>query len=212
MFIELVDALRCPNQHEESWMVASADRMEARHIVSGTLGCPVCKAEFPIRDGVVDFRQREGGRRPEFDEARPIGTDVAVKLAALLDLTDAQGFAVLVGEWGAHATMLANLVDTPLIVVDPADEVVGAPGISVIRCDGEIPLATASARGIAIDAPSEQRIGSAIRVVRSGGRVLAPVAIPLPAGVRELARSEELWVAEREALASPLVALHVRRG
>jgi hypothetical protein len=37
MFIELVDALRCPVPHEESWLVASADRMEARHIVDGTL-------------------------------------------------------------------------------------------------------------------------------------------------------------------------------
>ena len=46
MFIELVDALRCPVAHAESWLVAAAIRMEARHIVDGTLGCPVCSAEL----------------------------------------------------------------------------------------------------------------------------------------------------------------------
>jgi hypothetical protein len=30
--------------------------------------------------------------------------------------------------------------------------------------------------------------------------------------VRELARDESVWVAEREAAASPIVTLHVRRG
>src|SRR6476620_4400515 len=99
MFIELVDALRCPNTHEESWLVASADRMEARHIVSGSLGCPICKSEFPIRDGVVDFRTAgKGGpsadglkatsrSNPERSEG-PAFPDVhPMKLAALLLLT-----------------------------------------------------------------------------------------------------------------------------
>ena len=56
MFIELVDALRCPRTHEESWLVLAASRIEARHIQEGALGCPVCRAEYPIRDGIVDLR------------------------------------------------------------------------------------------------------------------------------------------------------------
>ena len=97
MFIELVDALRCPNAHEESWLVASAARMEFRHIVEGTLGCPVCKAQYPVRRGVVDFRRAGTSTVPQ--HAPPDETEAA-RLAAFLDLTDRAGFAVWNGVGG----------------------------------------------------------------------------------------------------------------
>lgn len=211
MFIELVDALRCPTPHEESWLVASADEMDARHIVTGTLGCPVCHAEFPIRQGVVDFRRGKTDACviPSSSAADP---EEAVRLAAFLDLTDASGFAVLVGTWGAHASLLRTEVDTPLVLVDPPAGITGEPGISVLRCEEELPLAAGAARGVAIDDGSVARVASAVRATRANGRVVAPSSVPLPDGVRELARSDALWVGERQAPASPLVALHVRRG
>jgi uncharacterized protein YbaR (Trm112 family) len=209
MFIELVDALRCPVPHEESWLVASADRMEARHIVEGTLGCPVCRAEYPIRGGVVDFRREAPRALPPSTAPDP---ELAMRLAAFLDLSDATGFAVLVGARGAHAALVRAQVDTPLVLVDPPEHVEGEPGISVLRCDGELPLAAGAARGVAIDADSAERVASAVRVTRVAGRVVAPASIPLPEGVRELARDETDWVGERQPLASPVVTLHVRRG
>ena len=209
MFIELVDALRCPVPHEESWLVAAATRMEHRHIVHGTLGCPVCSAEYPIRDGVVDFRR--GADREA--ASRPAGHDEpAMRLAAMLDLTDAQGFAVLLGRWGSRAAELAAIVETPLILVDPSDGVIGAPGISVVRTDGEVPLGAGAARAMAIDEVGVARAASAVRATRTRGRVMAPLSLALPDGVRELARDDALWVAEREPDASPLITLHVRRG
>ncbi|CAN5509321.1 hypothetical protein BH09GEM1_BH09GEM1_16410 [soil metagenome] len=208
MFIELVDALRCPATHEESWLVASATRMEARHIVSGILGCPVCAAEYPVVDGVVEFRRERG----PLQQSEPQPQLDAMRVAAMLDLSDATGFAVLLGQWGRVAIDLTGIVETPLILVDPPAGIVGSPGISVLRCDGEIPLAAGAARAIAIDAASPTRARSAVRVTRTGGRVLAPVTIDVPAGVRELARDAQLWVGEREPAASPIVTLHVRRG
>ena len=209
MFIELVDALRCPVPHEESWLVAAATRMEHRHIVHGTLGCPVCSAEYPIRDGVVYFRR---GADLEAT-SRPAGHDEpAMRLAAMLDLTDAQGFAVLLGRWGSRAADLAAIVETPLILVDPPDGVIGAPGISVVRTDGEVPLGAGAARAIAIDEVGVARAASAVRATRTRGRVMAPLSLALPDGVRELARDDALWVAEREPAPSPLITLHVRRG
>jgi uncharacterized protein YbaR (Trm112 family) len=209
MFIELVDALRCPTPHEESWLVASADRMEARHIVEGTLGCPVCHAEFPIHDGVVDFRRHAPGPTPPFAAPDP---EQALRLAAFLDLADASGFAVLVGAWGAHASLLRGEVETPLVLIDPAADVAGEPGISVLRCDGELPLAVGAARGVAIDGGTAERVASAVRATRAKGRIVAPTSVALPDGVRELARDDALWIGEREAVASPIVTLHVRRG
>ena len=208
MFIELVDALRCPVPHEESWLVAAATRMEQRHIVHGTLGCPVCSAEYPIRDGVVDFRR--GDDHPV--ASRPSAAEQAVRLAAMLDLSDAQGFAVLIGGWGALAGELSAIVETPLILVDPPTGVIGAPGISVLRTGGNVPLATGAARAVAIDEASTSRAAAAVRATRTRGRVVAPSTLSLPAGVRELARDATLWVAEREPDPSPLVTLHVRRG
>ena len=209
MFIELIDALRCPVVHEESWLVATADRMEARHIVDGTLGCPVCSAEYPIRGGVVDLR-RVTGRRPLDDASR--GPVLAMRLAAMLDLTDALGFAVLLGGWGSHAAELSTIVETPLIAIDPPANVTGAPGLSVVRCDGEIPLAAGAARAMAIDNGNLVRVASAVRATRAKGRMLAPVSVGLPGGVMELVRDESVWVGERESAASPLITLHVRRG
>ena len=55
MFIELVDSLRCIVPHDDTWLVASVGRMDGRHVIDGTLGCPVCHRQFPIRDGAAWF-------------------------------------------------------------------------------------------------------------------------------------------------------------
>ncbi len=209
MFIELIDTLRCPVPHDESWLVAAATRVDARHIVEGTLGCPVCKAEYPIHEGVADFRC--GGAAPLPAPSAP-DAELAMRVAAMLDLADSQGFAVLLGAWGSHATELSGIVETPLMLVDPPEGIVGAPGISVLRCDGQIPLAAGAARAVAIDTGDLARVAASVRVARTKARILAPVSVALPDGVRELARDAEVWVGEREAMPSPLVTLHVRRG
>jgi uncharacterized protein YbaR (Trm112 family) len=214
MFIELIDTLRCPTPHEESWLVLAADRMAARHVLDGTLGCPVCGAEYPIRDGVVDFRRTAAAPAAR---ARAGDPEQAMRLAAFLGLDDALGFAVLMGDWGAHALELRGMVECPLILVDPPADVEAAPGLSILRTDGPLPLAAGAARGIALDdgatgEPPAERIASAVRATRVKGRVVGRVSLPLPAGVRELARDESEWVGEREPAASPLVTLHVRRG
>jgi hypothetical protein len=56
MFIELVDALRCLHEHEESWLVAAVERFEGRYIDRGSLGCPVCRTQYRIDRGAADFR------------------------------------------------------------------------------------------------------------------------------------------------------------
>lgn len=214
MFIELVDALRCPRPHEESWLVVAADRLVARHILEGTLGCPVCSAEYPIRDGVVDF---SGGMHYPVPPSAPPSAAQATRLAAFLGLDDALGFATLMGDWGAHAIELRGMVECPLVLVDPPQDVEAAPGLSILRTAGPLPLAVGSTRGIAIDVTDlhgahPERLASAVRATRAGGRAVAHSSLPLPAGLRELARDPALWVAEREAPPSPLVTLHVRRA
>lgn len=218
MFIELVDALRCPREHEESWLVLAAARMEARHVQEGALGCPVCHAEYPIRDGIADFSldmpysaaEQDRSATGPGESIEDIGADA---LAALLDLGDALGFVVLVGAWGRRAQALLDVEPMPpLMLLDPPDGVRIVPGMSGLRSGAALPLAGGAARAVAVDEADANRVASVVRVTRPGGRIVAPAAAGVPSGVRELARSAAVWVGEREAPPSDLVRLHVRRG
>jgi uncharacterized protein YbaR (Trm112 family) len=217
MFIELVDALRCPRPHEESWLVLAAARLEARHVWEGTLGCPVCHAQYPIRDGIVDLRP-DGERAVERathprEDPQLVQRVPAFALAAMLNLADALGFAVLVGDWGRHAHALLALEPLPpLLLVDPPAGVEIVPGLSGVRAGATLPLAAGAARAVAMDGADPVRLASGAQVTRAGGRIVAPAHAVLPEGVRELARDEHVWVGEREAPPASLVRLHVRRG
>ena len=218
MFIELVDALRCPRTHEESWLVLATSRIVARHIREGTLGCPVCRAEYPIRDGIVDLRldrTAASGVRAGQPADAPQTTDgvPADHLAAMLNLGDALGFAVLVGAWGRHARALLELAQVPpLLLVDPPPDVEMISGLSGVRADDALPLAAGAARAVAVDDDGAVRRESAAKSTRAGGRVVAPAHAVVPDGVRVLARDARVWVGEREAPPSSFVRLHVRRG
>ncbi|MDQ3996186.1 MAG: hypothetical protein M3303_04125 [Gemmatimonadota bacterium] len=210
MFIDLVDDLRCPRPHEETWLVASSDRTEGRDIVQGTLGCPICRAEYPIRGGVVWFADAPDARpAPPVDSDSAADPELAMRLAAFLDLSDAQGFALLAGSWASLAPLLRGVAPTHLVVLNPAAPLSAGGGISVLHVANYIPLAAATCRGVALDdahaGPAYLR--DAVHVLRPRGRLVAPASTPTPSGATELARDEHLWVAERDAAPPKLVPL-----
>ena len=211
MFVEIVDALRCPRPHEESWLVLAARRTDDRHVLEGTLGCPVCRAEYPIHVGMADFADANA------TDGAPAATIRAMSpadhLAAMLNLGDALGFVVLIGAWGARADALLDLLEAPpLLLVDPPEGIALGHGLSGIRAGMVLPLASGAARAVAIDSPDAARVAEAARVTRVGGRLVAPVGARVPEGVRELARDDSVWVGERLPQPSAPVTLHVRRG
>ena len=206
MLVDLLEHLRCPNQHADSWLVATALRTADRHILEGTLGCPVCGAEFAIRDGVASFGPEDPP--PSAEAQADIGGET-FRLAALLAASDRGGLYVLGGAWGELAHALSDLLDESrrarLMLVSPPRGVVGW---STLRGAGDtLPLATGSASGVAIDRASVPFVQSAVLVLGSKGRLVAPAATPLPAGIMLLARDDRHWVGEREsgAVDSPLV-------
>lgn len=213
MFIELVDVLRCPNPHEETWLVLATRRIDGRDVMDGLLGCPVCKAEFPITEGVARF-DRE---KPRFTRAIPPDENESVRLAALLDLADARGYAILAGETGNHADSLRELTAAPVLLVDPPSGVQMGAGLSGLTTDASslsLPLAVASARAIAFDdRATTELLNARLSVVSAGGRILAPVSLPLPDSVTELARDERQWLAERapSARSSGVVSIARRK-
>lgn len=196
MFVELIEHLRCPRGHEPSLLVGVATRSEHRHIIDGVLGCPACGAEFEVRGGVARF-----GPSPR-PAPEPPAMETAIRVAALLELNDARGFVILAGRWGAHAGMVAQMAETPLVFVNPpagADLTVAA---AVIETDAALPVVEGAARAAAIDPLALDPL-SCVNAVRPGGRVLGPASLPLPDGLREIARDEREWVAERVSQTAP---------
>jgi uncharacterized protein YbaR (Trm112 family) len=192
MFVELIESLRCPREHEESALVASATRTESRHIVEGTLGCPVCGAEFPITNGVARFAAP--ARRAHLE---PPSAEMAMRLAAFLELTDARGFALLSGRWCSHADQIRRITETPLLLVNAPHDVVADVAGSIETRDA-VPLAAGSARAAAIDDTlSASEVAAIVRAIRSQGRLVGPAGAAVPEGVVELVRDDHLWVGEK---------------
>ena len=194
MFVELIESLRCPRAHADSALVAAVSRSEQRYIVEGTLGCPVCGAQFPIANGIARF---------DDDVALPSAdtpsAETAMRLAAFLELTDARGFVLLAGRWTVHADEVRRIAETPLVLVN-APKGIRADAAAMIEARDAVPLAPSSARSCALDSGmSPSLVTSLVRIVRAAGRILGPVALSVPAGVRELVRDDHVWVAEKTA-------------
>ena len=210
MYIELVDALRCPRPHAPTWMVAAATETRARCLVRGTLGCPICEAEFALEDGVVRFDA--GETAPPQRTAAATATDPGeqtMRLAAFLDLTTAGGIIAVGGEWDPALDGLLDFTDLRALVLEPTASWRPREPFGALR-GGGVPVAAGALRGVALDRTTADapRLEAAVRALTPKGRLVAPADAPLPNGVRELARDERHWVAEREAaVVSELVPL-----
>lgn len=197
MFVELLDRLRCPNRHEDMPLVATASRTVDRHIVEGTLGCPACGAEYRVHRGAVEF----GGetREPASIEGASLN-ERSLRLGALLGLDDRGGLYVVDFAGARLIPWLAELSPLSQFIAFSGDESIEGAGV-VIRGRGDVlPLAKACARGIALDDPTPALLRSAVDTLAPGGRLVAPTGATVPAGIELLARDDEQWVGEREAV------------
>ena len=208
MFIELVDLLRCPNPHEDTWLVAQMTHVEARHIMEGTIGCPICSAEYPVRDGVVYFSEH-ASRMAWVDPS----DKEAMRLAAALDLTEGRSVALLQGAWGAHASIMRGLTPSRLLLVNPPEGVQAGDGISIVLAD-TAPLASASVHAAAMDTSASTAMRHALRrALQPRGRMLARLASAMPDDMTELVRDDDVWVAEAPAgIVSPPIQPLRRRS
>ena len=213
MFIELAGSLRCVHEHEPSWLVASAFRVEDRDIVSGELGCHICGARYPVETGVADFRElgsaataspeRAPGPPPPPDA--PYGADpdeLALRTAALLGLTTPGGVIVLAGQWSPAAAPLASgeiAERAHILVLDPTVDVQSGNGISIALSARRPPLRPATVRGMALDASHSDPlyVASAAEALLPGARLIAPLSAPIPPTLAELTRDPHFWLAEK---------------
>jgi len=189
MFIELVDLLRCPEPHRDSWLVARMDRVVDRRIIHGALGCPVCGREYQIENGIVYFAAASA---PAAGEPQ---ADVAMRIAAALGLTAANNVAVLQGGWGAHARLVHALGPAQLLLLDPPADAASDDGISILRADA-VPLRAAAVDGAAVEASASDAVRRAlIRVVKTGGRVISQSAL-VDDDLSEVLATDSVWIGE----------------
>jgi uncharacterized protein YbaR (Trm112 family) len=190
MFIELTDHLRCPADHEESYLVLLPDRMEDRSVREGRLGCPVCGRTYALANGVLDL----GGEVTQ----PPASTLLEPEpLTALVGLGGPGGYLVLVGRPAARWREVSELnPGVGLVAVNPGPDVTDGPGISVLR-SGSLPLKSRSMRGVVLGSPygSDSRwVADGARVVLPGLRVAGEGRFPESAAIDLMATAGGVWV------------------
>ena len=207
---DLLDALRCPGTHEESWLVAMVLEASGSSLLVAELACPVCGAEFRIVNGIAHFAGATPAAPPAWP-SEPYTPAMALRLAALLGVAESQLPVALVGRYTAASGALASLVSAPQLLIN-GSPVIPGPGVSCLVVADRLPLGVESLAAIAVDATHATAtfLDSATRALRLGGRLVAPADAPVPAGMRELARDTTEWVAETTARASGLVELRRR--
>jgi uncharacterized protein YbaR (Trm112 family) len=191
MFIELTDHLRCPEDHDEAFLVLLPDEVVGRSVRTGTLGCPVCERRFTLRDGAFDI----GGAPPVALASSTRLTADAI--AALAGLSGPGGYLVLVGAPAASWQDVAERIPgVGLVAVNPPDDVVDEEGLSVLR-GGRLALKSRSMRGVVLGSPfgdAPAWVGEAGRVVLPGLRVLGEGAQSPPSGIDLMASADGVWV------------------
>ena len=196
MHIEFLDLLRCPRSHEETWLVAALHRMDGRQVVEAKLGCPVCGAEFFIRDGVALFHADAAPNR----ETQPLGDEGVMRIAAFLDLTAPGKIVLLAGQLASASEPLSERADAQVISLNPASRAKGTASdrVAELRAASPLPLAAKSLDGIALDElhSTREMLAEGARLLHPHGRLLAGARAELPAEFRELARDSDRVVAE----------------
>jgi hypothetical protein len=191
--------LRCPEPHPAAFLVMSTGEMLGRMVRSGVMGCPVCRREYRIHNGVVEF----SGHAPatHHGAAPPRAAVDPQTLQALLDLSGPGGYVVLVGAATRHAVGLAGLMGgIHFVGINPPSDIDELPVLSLLVCDAMIPLRDAMARAAVVgpDRLEPPWLAEAQRILLRGRRVVVEhAAVAWPAGVTPLAAGEALSVGER---------------
>jgi len=198
VYIEMIDLLRCPLEHEETWLVAAFSRMNGRFVMEGKLGCPVCNASYEVTDGIARFAEFTAPR-----EGAAVEHDDAVRTAALLNLTRPGSLAVLCGNDAGVAEQVSAMTQCRVIALNPSSLIDETEYVAVIHALDRFPIGSASVDAVAIG-DCDRMLADAARILRPSGRLTAPASSTLPEGFRELARDDVTVVCER---VSPLVTI-----
>jgi uncharacterized protein YbaR (Trm112 family) len=181
VFILLTDVLTCPRCGPEMGLVVMADRIEDRRVREGRLGCPNCRAHYPVRGGVADLRLSGAAAAPVEADAAEDADEAAVRIAALLGLAGAAGLVLLAGyPWRLAAAVSSLVPDVEVVALGAAAAGAAPAGVSPVLAAGPLPFRTGAFRGVAVRGGTDAaRLAEALRVAAPGSRLVVENA---PAG------------------------------
>jgi hypothetical protein len=186
-------------QHEESWLVAAFNKMDGRFVIEGKLGCPICSATYPITRGVADLRESPGILPGEFNDTPDEDAEgTALRVAAMLGLIRAGSVAVLSAMPSSIAGLVAELASVRVVgtnATTPSTE--EQENVAMVLSDKGLPFASGSIDAVMLASiAGGDEVSEAVRVLRTGGRLVVPTATALGGNLRELARDDRYIVAE----------------
>lgn len=204
MQLELTDHLICPRCRPEQSLVLLIQEMTDRRVRRGRLGCPACRTDYPVEDGLADLRaERAAAPAPP----EPFEADgLALRMAALVGLTAGPAFVYAAPRLAATAPAAADLVAGVEWVTAGglAAEQPEGPGVSRLLFDGPLlPFASARIRGAALAEPEAAEVAEATRVLWPGAHLVLFAADERAreatdtAGLETVAREGGTWVLRR---------------
>lgn len=187
MHIELTDHLRCPEPHDEAFLVLLPGRMDGRRVLAGELGCPICEWSTTWADGVPDF-----GGGAVAAGAAPCDAEA---LVAMLGIEGPGGWVALAGTMTGLAPALSELLrGVGIVAINAPAEVAPTGGVQLLR-SGRWPIKQHALRGVALGAGAADWAEQALGSVLPGRRAIGVGDVPSGEVGRELlAEADGLWV------------------
>ena len=97
------------------------------------------------------------------------------------------------------------MTESRVLVLNPPRSVEESETVGLLLVSRDIPLAPGSVQGVAIDESfATEILGTVVRILRPGGRVVGPAASQPPMELAVIARDDLHWIAEKAAEMLPL--------
>lgn len=173
MFFELTDLLSCPRCGPGHGLVLLVEEVDDRRVETGWLGCPNCRRDFPVQDGIADLRLE-----PEAHPEPPSpyeAEELALKILALSGIAEERTY-LLLGERLSHVAADIAGMAPELEVISLSRSPQRPPktlGVSRVLADTGLPLVEYRLRAVAI-APggNASLVTAAARRVTAAGRLV----------------------------------------
>lgn len=203
MRLELAERLCCPAPHAPSPLIVVAERVAGRVLEHGVAGCPICRLEAAIAEGLVRFSIRDGATSapavPDSsgETALPPTAERLDRTIALLGLAEPGGYLLLSGRYRPLARAIAARVETHVVIWEPTTDPLDGELLSGCQGAGDrVPFSDQTFRAAAVDETMSAALQDLARTMTPNGRLLTPATLaPIP-GTRELARDAEESIAE----------------